>query len=104
MQTLTDKTGLTERIKGFEFLQNVSIETIEWLVDQCEYRQYEAGEIFFEPGSPIDNMEIVVEGKYRIQMPQANEMKTPWSMGKRSSYWCTSIFKNEINHCDGSGH
>ncbi len=75
MTIIEDKSGIYDRIKDFEAFAGVKRETLEWLIERSEYLILEPGSYFFQPGDAIDQMIIVLEGKYSFQVPQANGLK-----------------------------
>ena len=63
------------KIKNFEAFQNVEDEALEWLIEKCEYRVVEEGEILINTGEPIEYMNIVVDGEIVFYFPQGNKLK-----------------------------
>lgn len=83
MQALAEKTDLIQQIRDFEIFEGVPEESIQWLIAESEYLYYPAGEQLFKPGMRIDSMSIVVQGRYRAQRKQGNEMRLlgTWGTG-----------------------
>lgn len=70
-----DKTTLVKEISAAPSLAGVPIEQIEWVVERGELIEYEAGELFFQRGDPIDRLIIVLEGSTSFKMEQNGQYK-----------------------------
>ena len=81
MTVLENKEGLYEKIKDFVDFKGVSKETVDWLIQESEYRKYEVGSHLFSTGDSTDEMVIVVDGEFSIELPQANELRDLGSYG-----------------------
>lgn len=66
---------LLETLHAFELFQGIDKEALEWLIDKSEYCLIEKGEVFFEKGTPIDYMHIVVAGEILVRVPRGKSMK-----------------------------
>ena len=60
--------NLIEKLNNFPIFQGVEEEVIQWVIDKAEYRLYEVGEQFFEPGDPIDHMVLNLAGEWAIRL------------------------------------
>jgi signal-transduction protein with cAMP-binding, CBS, and nucleotidyltransferase domain len=58
-QLLTPEVAALSGITAF---QDLPPEVLDWLVQAGELRQYAAGEVVVEPGSPADRLLAVVAG------------------------------------------
>lgn len=83
MELVAEKTNLIDKIRDFEVFKNVAEESIRWLIDKSVFVLYREGDNLFKPGEKIDNMSIIVKGRYRVQRPQGNEMRLlgTWGTG-----------------------
>lgn len=83
MKVIQDKPNLLDQIKEFEVFNDVQADTIQWLIDRSDYVFYPAGELLFQPDTVINDMAIVIKGRYRVQIPQGNEMRLvgTWGIG-----------------------
>ena len=61
---------LTERLLGFELLQDVPRDQLHWLATKGHIRKLEPGERLFCKGDPIDTMYIVLSGKIQFKLEQ----------------------------------
>ncbi|MCI5059025.1 MAG: ATP-binding protein [Flavobacteriales bacterium] len=57
--------GLLEFISGLEELKNVPKDQIQWMIDRGDVRNLNKGDLLWASGSPIDELRIIIEGKYR---------------------------------------
>ena len=51
-----------EEIRNVIALSDLPDEQLQWLLDHCEYRQYEDGQQMVTLGQPMDYMWIMIEG------------------------------------------
>jgi len=75
MKVSAKSPQLLEELQSFEVFQHIPSEALEWLIDKSEYRIYKAGELMFEPGSPVDYMQVILKGKYVIEMERNGELR-----------------------------
>ncbi|MEO6647473.1 MAG: ATP-binding protein [Chitinophagaceae bacterium] len=59
-----------EQLKKIDSLKNVPAEQLQWLIDQSECLQLEAGELLFKTGDPVKNTYVIIEGKLRLNFSQ----------------------------------
>jgi signal transduction histidine kinase len=50
----------------FDKFKNVPQNQLEWVVENAEIKNFEAGDSIFKPGDPIDDILIVLEGSFKI--------------------------------------
>ena len=70
MDTLIKGTGLVDKLKSFEVFKDIEEKALEWLVAKCDYYCYEPGDFIFKPGSSVDHMRIIMEGRIIVTMEQ----------------------------------
>ncbi|HPG29159.1 MAG TPA: cyclic nucleotide-binding domain-containing protein [bacterium] len=58
--------NITEKIKDFKLFENIPHKIIEEIVNSSIIKDYEAGQIIYEPNSLSDAMFLIVRGKARI--------------------------------------
>ncbi|MBE9586370.1 GHKL domain-containing protein [Mucilaginibacter sp. JRF] len=68
-------TVTVDQLKKIENLQSVPAEQLQWLIDESHVEEFEPGERLFEAGSPLDVTMVVLEGSFRICMPQGNSIR-----------------------------
>ncbi|MEM9885077.1 MAG: ATP-binding protein [Bacteroidota bacterium] len=75
MQKIEKTADLVERLQAFETFQNISAEALQWIVDRGEYVFFEKGEHLFYPGMKVDDMQIIVEGRYVIYIEREGKRR-----------------------------
>lgn len=75
MKIIEKHPGLLDTLAPFEIFAGVSPEAIQWLIDNAEYREYEDGESFLNPGAEAQDMLIVVTGTYLLRLVQGKETR-----------------------------
>lgn len=67
--------GIIGFLKSIKDLEEVSDSQLQWLVAHSEVRSYAKGKDVFTPGSPADELFIVLEGKFRIHLHRQGEVR-----------------------------
>ena len=75
MKQLEKNDDLLPLLKSFAPFTNIKEESIKWIIDRSEYYCYEPGEKVFEVGDPVDNMLIVTEGEYILEIEQKGVLR-----------------------------
>jgi CRP-like cAMP-binding protein len=92
MQTVT-----VEWLHSIEALKEVPASQLQWMIDNSKHYEVPAGELLFEPGTPIAGTHIIVTGRvkaYQVQQKETRELAVwgpksilgylPFSRGKVS--------------------
>lgn len=74
--------NLLSRLQEFEIFQPIDAAALKWLIEKSEYRHYEKGECIFEPGHKVDHMQIILEGKYMIELERGGQRRDVGVWGK----------------------
>ncbi|MDN3579958.1 ATP-binding protein [Mucilaginibacter flavus] len=57
-------------LKSLEVLENVPEDQLQWLIDICEERYFQDGEMLNQPGWPMTGPHVIIEGHMRFYMLQ----------------------------------
>lgn len=66
---------LVKRLSGYELLQDVPEEQLQWLSAQGKLRWLSPGEKLFQIGDPIDKLFVVISGKIQFKLEQQGEYR-----------------------------
>jgi signal transduction histidine kinase len=79
---------LVDRLAALPTLASVPREQLEWLAAHGEIRRYAAGELMFRKGPPIEELQIILAGRYSIRMSRAGVSRRvrQWQTGDVSGY------------------
>ena len=66
---------LIQRIKEIDSFKEVPDHELQWLVDNGELLEFEVGSHIFQPGDPIDQLIIILEGQAVIKAQQGNQFR-----------------------------
>lgn len=61
-----EKTEIFKTIKSFGIFKDIPDNQIQWLIEKGEVKTIEEGQPIFQPGDPIDNTLIILEGQFRL--------------------------------------
>lgn len=75
MQQIEKTADLLPLLQSFAPFKDIKAETIQWIIDRSDYVCYEKGERVFEVGDPVDNMLIVTEGEYILELEQKGVLR-----------------------------
>ena len=67
--------NVLEELKKVEGLGEVPEDQLQWLVEQGSLSEIAEGEFLFQPGDPIDRMQIVLSGSFVIKVHQNNQFR-----------------------------
>lgn len=70
MKEINKPDELLSLLKTFEGFKGISEDIIQWVVDKSVYKCFEKGEVFFRPGDAVNDMIIVTEGEYVLELEQ----------------------------------
>lgn len=70
MSTL--KEFAVQKLQSFPQFENVPVDQLDWLVENSRICTYMTDEKIMEPGSEIDKMFIILDGRIRIQLPRGS--------------------------------
>lgn len=73
MEVITKSGRLLDDLKSFEVFEGISQKALEWLIDKSAYNAYKAGENIFFPGQEVHYMQIIIKGKYVIEMERQGQ-------------------------------
>lgn len=77
-------TVTADQLKKIESLQTVPEDQLQWLINQGEVQDYEAGDRVFEAGAPLNVTMIILEGSFRICMLQGGSIRELAVLGEGS--------------------
>lgn len=63
-------------------LRDLPSKTKQWLLDQCELVSFNKGDVAYERGEPIDNMQLIVHGKLQLRLIQNNNWRAAGTFNK----------------------
>jgi signal transduction histidine kinase len=69
------KTATVADLKKFEQLQNVPDEQLQWLIDMCEERRLQDGELLSQQGDPIAGPFFIMSGRLALYAYQNNRKR-----------------------------
>ncbi|MCB9298954.1 MAG: cyclic nucleotide-binding domain-containing protein [Lewinellaceae bacterium] len=75
MKTLPKTPELLSTLQSFDTFQDISPEALQWMIDQSDYKLYEAGEKLFYPGQSVDRMQVILQGRYVVRWEQKGETR-----------------------------
>ena len=67
--------NLTESLQKVPALSEVPIPQLGWLVENSTCHEYNKGDYLFSRGDPIDNLQIIISGKFSVRVEQNGEFK-----------------------------
>lgn len=82
MPTTEKPIDLITQLQQIEPLQHIAPEALQWLISRSEYHRYPKGEHLFEPGYPVDHMQIILEGEYLVELNRDGKRKEMGIWGK----------------------
>lgn len=62
-------------LQSIDALKDVPVEQLQWFLDHSEQLTLQPGDRVFIPNDPIKGTYIVIEGSFRLCMPQGKEMR-----------------------------
>ncbi len=87
-----------ETLLAIEVLKDVPTDQIQWFINHSELQLFESGKLIFQPGEPVANTYILLEGSIKLYILQNNSQRDlsvlesgditgylPFSRGKISS-------------------
>jgi len=75
MQILSKDPGILGALQSFSTFYRIEPEALQWLIAHSQYKYFEKGERIFEPGQPVEEMELIIKGKCSIQVQQPGGLK-----------------------------
>lgn len=83
MQEISKPADLVDQLKAFEVFKSIDRPALAWLVERSEYNLFKEGEAIFQPGQPIEYMQIIMQGSYHAWLTQNNEQRDlgTWGVG-----------------------
>ena len=66
---------LVKRLSGYDLLQDVPEEQLQWLASQASLQPLAPGEKLFSKGDPIDTLFIIMSGKIQFKLEQQGEYR-----------------------------
>ncbi len=68
MKVISKGPQLLEDLQSFDIFDGIPSEALQWLINKSDFHFYEAGEHIFYPKMPVDHMQVIVKGKYVIEL------------------------------------
>ncbi len=68
MEVISKTNQLIKDLQSFEAFKGIPDHALEWMIEKSEYNCYKAGEMIFSPGDPVNHMQIIMKGKYSIEV------------------------------------
>jgi len=75
MKILEKTPELAQQLTQIETLDGLPTSDLQWLVDKSDYVNFAEGEHLFIPGTEAEYMFLILNGAYKIQMPQGGEFR-----------------------------
>lgn len=75
MKILEKTPELAQQLSQIETLDGLPTSDLQWLVDKSDYVNFAEGEHLFVPGMEAEYMFLILNGAYKIQMPQGGEFR-----------------------------
>lgn len=75
MEITAKTSSLLSTIQDFEVFQGIDPAALEWLIERSDYVCYDSGDFLFKPGQAADHMQVIVEGRYVVELNQNGEMR-----------------------------
>lgn len=75
MQEIPKTPELLKTLQQFETFEGISEADLQWLVDHSDFNLYKSGEHLFKPNEAVHHMQIIVQGRFTISLPRADELK-----------------------------
>ena len=79
---------LVEVIAGFAIFEGVAREALAWLVDRSTYHLWPEGEDLYAVGTPVDSMDTIVRGRYRVIMARNGRVR---ELGEYGTGYVTGV-------------
>lgn len=68
-------TSLVEALRAVTEFKNVPVEQLEWLASKGKVYTLPEGDMFFAPGTVVEEMRVVLKGKIHVYMEQAGNLR-----------------------------
>lgn len=81
---MIDKTpNLVAALSAFEALEGLPAAALQWIIDKSNYVVYEKGENLFYPDMAVNHMQLIMEGRYVVQISRGGKLREAgvWSKG-----------------------
>ncbi|PTM13916.1 MAG: histidine kinase [Bacteroidetes bacterium] len=75
MKTIDKTPDLIGLLKQIDSLQGLPESAYQWLIDKSEFVSYETGEEVFYVGMPVDHMQILVSGAFRVKIKHGDNFR-----------------------------
>ncbi len=75
MEILEKTPDLLPRLKSFTAFSDIDDSALNWLIEKSQYTRYPSDEYLFQPGDPIDHMQIILQGKFAIRVIRGGETR-----------------------------
>lgn len=83
MEIIQKSDDLLDKLKTFEPFKNIDDESLNWVIEQSVYKQFEEGEAIFSTGEKVEEMQIIIAGEYIVKRNQngSNRILGTWGTG-----------------------
>jgi signal transduction histidine kinase len=75
MEVIAKSTHLLKDLQSFEVFEGLPEEALKWLIEKSEFNAYKAGEHIFTPGQAVDHMQVIIKGKYVIEIHRQGSLR-----------------------------
>ena len=79
---------IVDVLAGFEIYAGIDRAALEWLVERSTYHLWPRGEDLYRIGSPVDSMDTIVRGRYRVLLPRNGRVR---EMGEFGTGYVTGV-------------
>jgi len=64
-----------EELKSIELLRDLPEAQLNWLAEKATVREFNAGDVVFKKGDPIEYMDVVFEGRIVFKIEQSGQFR-----------------------------
>jgi len=94
-------SSLVDRLAAHDSLSSVPRSELEWLTAHGTLRTFEAGEVLYRPGSPIEHMWVMLSGRMVIRRLEGGPRKVmEWSAGDVTGHFPYSRMRTAIGQIE----
>ncbi len=75
MEVITKPDQLLKDLQSFEVFEGITEHALKWLIEKSDFNAYKEGELIFSPGQAVNHMQVIVKGKYVIEMQRQGQLQ-----------------------------
>ncbi len=75
MKVINKGPQVLEDLQSFEVFKGIPSEALQWMIDRSDFRSYEVGEQIFYPDMPVDHMQVIMKGRYVVEIERQGNLQ-----------------------------